>query len=591
VQAARLIMCGIFAYFDPSGGPPPFDTGPVLAALGRRGPDGRGFVHLPGCSLLHTRLAILDPARGQQPMRHPTTGLALSYNGEVYNAAALRVALEARGHVFRTATDSEVVLAAFAEYGPASVAMLEGMFAFAIWDPRDRRLYVARDRMGEKPLFFAKLAGNRVMIASELKALCAADLRVSPDAQSLDHYLQWKHVPPDRSIYTEVEVVPPAHVLTFSADAVHEERYWHLPPKTQTPPARAQVLDELRGRLAASVRNRLLSDRPVGIFLSGGLDSTLVGALATQATDRRLVSYTASYGGDLDEAPRAETTARRFGFDHTSVPIGTPAPEEMADICAYLDQPHADSANLAHSLLSRRAAHDAAVVLSGDGADELFWGYEWYTDPRSFQHRLDRMTILPAEARRALLPDLEVHGGFKPDPCLDPADAINRFDLTHYLGGQLLPKADMVGMMHGLEIRAPFLDYRVVEYVYGLPALFKAGPPAKPLLRDLLARICPDLVMDARKQGFGAPLAEWLEQPAFRSFVRDTLCRGARIRDLLDAGAFDGQLAAAFARPDKASAYRIWLFLCLELWASSLRTPYSPRGRAEPDPSVLDGYL
>jgi len=570
-------MCGLFVYLDPSGAPPPFETGAVLAALRHRGPDGRGFLHLPGCSLVHTRLAILDPEHGQQPMTHAPTGLALSYNGEVYNAAELRSALEPLGHVFRTGTDTEVVLAAFAQYGPASLAMLEGMFAFALWDPRDRRLYVARDRMGEKPLFFARLPRGKVMVASELKALRAAGLQVSPDPGSLDHYLRWKHVPADRSIYAEVEVVPPAHILTFDAGSVEKERYWDLPPAPRTPPhlepepegQRERVLEELGERLAVSVRNRLLSDRPVGIFLSGGVDSTLIAALASRAADRRLAGYTASYEGDLDEAPRAERAARRLGLDHVGVPVDGPAPDEMAAICAYLDQPHADSANFAQSILSRRVARDAAVVLSGDGADELFWGYEWYSAPRSLRHRLERMTILPADARRALLPDLAADRGIEPEPSGDPADAINRFDLTHYLAGQLLPKADMLGMMHGLEVRAPFLDHRLVAFARGLPARSKAGPPPKPLLRELTARLCPDLVPDERKQGFGAPLQAWLDRPAFRSFVRDTLSPGARIRGLLDPAAFDSQVAAAFAEPGRASAYRLWLFLCLELWAEA----------------------
>lgn len=576
-------MCGIFAYVDPSGAPPPDRTQAILAALRRRGPDGEGFVHLPGCSLLHTRLAILDPPRGQQPMRHAQTGLAISYNGEVYNAAELRAALEARGHVFRTTTDTEVVLAAFAEYGAASVAMLEGMFAFAIWDPRDRRLHVARDRMGEKPLFFAELAGQRVMVASELKALLAAGLDVSPDLPALDHYLRWKHVPADRAIYAEVKVVPPAHVLSFGANGAHSARYWSLPPATQSPLSPAQALEQLSERLSASVGKRLLSDRNVGLFLSGGVDSTLIGAFAAKATDRRLFSYTASYAGDLDEAPRAEAAARSFGFEHTTLAVHEPAPEELAAVCAYLDQPHADSANLAQALLSRRAARDVCVVLSGDGADELFWGYDWYEQPRSFQARLERMTILPAEARRALLPDLASRRLGDPAPSGDPADAINSFDLSHYLGGQLLPKADLLGMMHGLEVRAPFLDYRLVEFARALPAACKAGPPGKPLLRDLLARTCPDLIPETRKQGFGAPLVAWLDQPGFRAWVRERLSRSARIRDLLEPRAFDRQVADALAEPNRANAYRLWLFLCLELWAASLRAPRPLRAEAAPE--------
>ena len=583
-------MCGIFAYFDPSGRPPPFDTGGVLASLGRRGPDGQGFVHLPGCSLLHTRLAILDRVRGQQPMRHAPTGLVITYNGEVYNAPAMRSALEARGHVFATTTDTEVVLAAFAEYGPASVRMLDGMFAFAIWDPRDRRLHVARDRLGEKPLFFSELPGGRIMVASEIKALCAAGLAVSPNLRSLDHYLQWKHVPADRTIYTEVAVVEPAHMLTFGGDSIRSERYWQLPPMTETPRSQTLVLDDLEGLLATSVHDRLTSDRHVGIFLSGGIDSTLIGALAQQASDRPLASYTASYRGDLDEAPCAERTARQFGFDHVSVAIGQPTPDELTQICAYFDQPHADSANVAHSRLSARAAQNVAVVLSGDGADELFWGYDWYATPRSLRNRLDRMTILRHDARRALLPDFTTDRLCPPDPPGDPATAISRLDLTQYLGGQLLPKADMLGMMHGIETRAPFLDHHLVEFAWGLPAQCKAGPPTKALLRDLLARVCPHIRPDARKQGFGAPLSVWLGHPAFRSFVHDTLSHGARIRDLLDRDALDRQLDADFATPDRASAYRLWLFLCLELWASSSAASRPVHGGAAPEPSMIGGH-
>jgi len=516
-------------------------------------------------------------------MRHAQTGLAISYNGEVYNAAQLRAALEARGQVFRTTTDTEVVLAAFAEYGAASIPMLEGMFAFAIWDPRDRRLHVARDRMGEKPLFFAELSGKRIMVASELKALLAAGLEASPDLQALDHYLRWKHVPADRAIYAEVKVVPPAHVLSFGGSDAHTTRYWSLPPATQTPLSRERALEELGELLATSVSNRLLSDRHVGIFLSGGIDSTLIGAFAAKAADRRLFSYSASYPGDLDEAPRAELAARSFGLEHTTLAVDGPAPEELAQVCAYLDQPHADSANLAQAVLSRRAARDVSVILSGDGADELFWGYDWYAQAEPFQNRLDRMTILPADARRALLPDLGSRRVREPEPCGDRIDAINTFDLTHYLGGQLLPKADLLGMMHGIEVRAPFLDHRLVEFARALPAECKAGPPAKPLLRDLLGRICPNLLPDTRKQGFGAPLVAWLDQAGFRAYVRERLSRSAQIRELLEPHAFDRQVAEAFAEPSRANAYRLWLFLCLELWAASLRSSRPPLAEATPE--------
>jgi asparagine synthase (glutamine-hydrolysing) len=563
-------MCGVFACLRPPGAPAPgFDIDAVLASLARRGPDGQGALHLPGCSLAHTRLAIFDRTGGQQPMTHADTGLVLSYNGEIYNAPELRTVLQSRGHAFRTRTDTEVVLAAFAASGPACVALFEGMFAFALWDPREGCLFVARDRMGEKPLFYSESPDGRVFVASEIKALLAAGVVPTLDIGALDYYLRWKHTPPTRSIYANVRVVPPAHVLSFRSGRLQKTRYWQIPPPGGAGRSRDTALAETELLLSDAVANRLSGDRPVGLSLSGGVDSTLIAALAAGASNKRLTSYTVSYLSGNDEGPKAQRCAAALGLRYTAIPLAEPVPEHLEAVAAYLDQPHADSANLAQAMLCACASDDVAVLLSGDGADELFWGYRWYVPPASLAQRLEQMTILGPEDRRELLPGY-VSPVHEEPPCPHgSADAINDIDLDSYLGGQLLPKADLLGMMHGVEVRAPYLDYRLVEFARSLPPALKSGQPSKSLLRSLLARSWPELLPGPDKQGYGAPLTEWLGKPAFASYVRDRLSPGAKIRTLLDPQALDRQLAAAFSRPDRMNAYRIWLFLCLELWASS----------------------
>jgi asparagine synthase (glutamine-hydrolysing) len=563
-------VCGLFAYVDASNqSNVPFETGPVFAALKRRGPDGSAALHLPGCSLLHTRLAILDPKRGHQPMRHEQSGVAIAYNGEVYNAPEVRDDLRSRGYKFRTTTDTEVVLAAFVEYGQACVAMFEGMFAYAIWDPREQCLHVARDRMGEKPLYFARLPNGAIMVASEIKAFLAAGIEPTLNFDAIDHYLKWKYTPINHTIYKEIEIVPPGHSMVFRSMSITRCRYWRLPSAGAAHKTREQAVDELHYLLSTSVCRRLQSDRNVGLFLSGGIDSTILGVMAATESNKQLASFTVAYGADFDESPRAAAIAKRLGIAHATLPVRAFVPEDLEDVCAYLDQPHADSANLAQALLTQRASEQVRVVLSGDGADELFCGYRWYDKPTSLQHRHSQMTIFPQATRRRLLQHTLGSDRREQEKYGHTFDAISTFDLSHYLGGQLLPKADMLGMMYGVELRAPFLDFRIVEFAHSLPAEIKVGAEGKPLLRDLHRRILTDLPPSSRKQGFGPPLLEYLSEPRFRSYVLDRLGKGARIRDILDGKELDCQVQAAVANLDRQSAYRIWVLLCFELWASA----------------------
>lgn len=568
-------MCGLFAYFDLSTKTDlPFEPDRVFAALKSRGPDGFGALHLQNCSLLHTRLAILDPEHGHQPMRHEKSGVAIAYNGEVYNAPELREILVTRGYTFRTTTDTEVVLASYVEYGEACVSMFEGMFAFAIWDPREQCLFVARDRLGEKPLYFSQLRNGAIMVASEIKALLAAGLEPTIDNNAVDHYLQWKYTPLDRTIYKEIAIVPPAHGIMFRQTTARYNKYWHIPPVATARITAQQAVDELHHLLRNSVRRRLQSDRKVGIFLSGGIDSTILTALAATQTDAGLASFTVAYDTGFDESPRAAMIARNLGTAHTSVPVHRFTPDELEKICFYFDQPHADSANLAQALLTRCASEQAKVILSGDGADELFCGYRWYGQPASLENRNRQMTIFPKALRQTLFPH-NVEPEREPDPeplakYADPFNAMNSFDLSHYLGGQLLPKADMIGMAYGVEMRSPFLDFRIVEFARSLPTAMKIGGENKALLRDLHHRILPDLSPPHQKKGFGPPLRDYLIEPKFRAYVLDRLGKGARIRDFIDGKELDKQIQPLVANLDRQSAYRIWVLLCLELWASSL---------------------
>lgn len=558
-------MCGLFAYFDPSFTTAlPFEPRRVLAALKSRGPDGFGVLHLPNCSLLHTRLAILDPENGHQPMVHEQSGAAITYNGEVYNAPDLRENLVKRGHKFRTSTDTEVVLAAYVEYGEGCVAMFEGMFAFAIWDPREQYIFAARDRLGEKPLYFARLPGGAVMVASEIKALLAAGLEPTINADAVDHYLQWKYTPVDIPIYNEIETVPPAHSMLFRSTTATYRNYWQLPPVNTNSINAAHAVDELHHLLLVAVSRRLQSDRDVGIFLSGGIDSAILAALAARQSDRPLESFTIAYGAGLDESPRATMLASTLGITSTIVPVRSFSPEDLEKVCSYFDQPHADSANLSQALLTSCASEKVQVIMSGDGADELFCGYRWYGQSPSLENRQNQMTIFPTNLRQKLFPVL-----VEPEPfatSADPFDAMNSMDISHYLGGQLLPKADMIGMSYGVELRAPFLDFRIVEFARSLPTDIKIGDENKPLLRNLFQRILPNLSLPDKKQGFGPPLPEYLKAPQFREYVFDRLGKAARIREFLDGRELDKQIQPLGKNLDRQSAYRIWVLLCLELW-------------------------
>lgn len=580
-------MCGIAGLAGSGVGPLRAAAEAMAATLNLRGPDAHASLPFANCVLAHTRLSILDLATGDQPMQDRALPLAISFNGEIYNFAELRRALEQCGHSFATRSDTEVILKAYAEYGPGCAEHLDGMFAFAIWDERRAVLFLARDRFGKKPLYYAFDAAGNLLFGSEIKALLASG-RITPeiDERALDAYLRLLYVPPDRTIYRNVYVVPPASTLVFEGGVTRIRQYWSLPRRPLTigyPEAREEVERLLRD----AVKKRMVADVEVGALLSGGIDSTIVTAYAQECSSRPVKTFSVGYGDYINELPFSQTAADALGTDHTTLQVGGPElPAELEAVTAYLDEPHADTSNVAQSLVSRLAASRVKVALCGDGGDEVFLGYEWYWRHWQAGRRARLAQALFSSPYRDYLRAVQafrapaidgVWGGHRPDPLpITPAGfagtrggvaEINRFDLHMYLPGQLLVKADRAGMLHSLEVRSPLLDRALVEFVVNLPVAYKTDRrTGKIILKDLLRPRFPAAFVDRPKQGFGAPVQDWL-RTICRPMMHDLLgSPTAAIYRYLDRPFVQGMVKRFDAGADGSDYRRLWGLLCLELW-------------------------
>ena len=614
-------MCGIAGVAARGGVPAPEVLERMRDALAHRGPDGRGAWTSPdrAVALLHRRLAILDlsPA-GAQPMADGA-GNVLSFNGEIYNFAALRRELEARGHAFHTGTDTEVLLAAYRAWGTACLERLQGMFAFALWDPAARRLFLARDRAGEKPLFVHHAPG-RLAFASELKALLADPaFRPELDADSLDGYLAFGYVPAEGCMLRGVRRLLPAHGMVYDvdADAVRTWRYWDLPePPAPGAPADPEALaDELDPLLEDAVRRQLVADVPVGVLLSGGLDSSLVTAMAARASSAPVQTFTITFPGHgaHDEAPYARAVASHFGTRHHEL-VAEPATVDLLPALArQFDDPIGDSSMVPTFLVSRLIREHATVALGGDGGDELFGGYTFYSwflrrerirravpapvralagaagerlpagvrgrnqlialaaDPR---HVVGYVNLyFDAATRRALLrplagalsggPGAEERKTALARPARTPLQAATAADFRGFMVDDILVKVDRASMLASLEVRAPFLDHRVVEFAFGrLPDRLRAtASERKVLLRRLAARLLPPALDLRRKQGFSLPLDAWM-RGAWGEYL------GGVLREA-PAGLFDRATVASLLAGQergRTNATRLFTLAMLELW-------------------------
>jgi asparagine synthase (glutamine-hydrolysing) len=568
-------MCGIAVILPGSAvRTSPFAIQRMTDALVHRGPDAQAVVRLDGCHLGHTRLAVIDLSTGQQPMADPTGQFTIVFNGEIYNYRELRRDLESLGHVFRTTSDTEVLLHACIRFGPETPRLLNGQFAFAFWNASERTLLLARDRFGEKPLFWTTGSGGELIVASEIKAILASEL-IEPriDPVSVDTYLGLHYVPPDRTIYENVHTIPPAHVAEWRNNRLHSICYWK-PEIGQNNVDAPEAVEEISRRLDRAVKRQMTADVPIGAFLSGGLDSTTIVALMQRHCTSPVRTFSAGFGNLIDELPFAREVAGQYATDHHELQMQIDVAEMLQRMTEAYDEPFADSSNIPTYLVAQYARRHVKVVLSGDGGDELFGGYDWYrplldgpTNNDAFHQHLLQSTH--AMANRAVLwggdqPESARHLSARYRTKMPGIDAAVSFDCHCYLPGDILVKVDRAAMSHGLETRSPFLDVDLAEFVLGLPPALRFGDPQlKGLLRAACGNLWPQSIRRRSKQGFGAPVRAWLELPAVKELW--TIAHRP-----------DGPLTALLPGLPQVIAdlrpQRKWTLLCLAQWLES-RTP------------------
>ena len=585
-----------------------------------RGPDDEGFHLEPGVALGMRRLSIIDLSTGNQPIHNEDRTIWVVFNGEIYNYRELRRDLDARGHRFYTASDTETIVHGYEEWGEQVFAKLRGMFGIALWDGRTNTLLVARDRAGIKPLYFTQAAG-RLFFGSEAKCLLVnpeVDRRLN--AAALDHYLAYQYTPRDGSIFRGIHKLRPGHYLKASGGAVTTEQYWQLPAGRPTHAHdEREALHELRTVLADAVRSHMISDVPLGAFLSGGIDSSLVVALMAQASNRPVKTFSIGFDeAEFDELPHARRVAEHLGTDHHDLVVRPDALGILDRLVWHFDEPFADSSAIPTWYVSEMARRHVTVVLSGDGGDELFGGYTrylphprvesfdrlapglgravaaaaWRALPhgargknflrhvaRNPQGRyVDSVTFYHADERRDLLsPTLRAEiGGWNTERAFSapferfgglPLEAqLMAFDFETYLPEDCLVKVDRMSMAHSIESRVPLLDHLVIEFAASLPAAVKMpGGRLKHLLKELAFSLVPREILDRPKQGFAVPVGQWFRGPLRDAFGDILASPLTRQRGYFNSAFVDRVLAEHLSgRRDHST--KLWMLLVFELW-------------------------
>jgi len=581
-------MCGITTIAGSTFDKNRYRTNAMLNELEHRGPDGTGECVFPQCWLGNQRLAIVDLKKGNQPMSNGK--LAITFNGEIYNYRELRVQLAKDGYNFQTDSDTETILIAYRKWGYDCPKKLDGIFSFAIWDDERKELFVARDRLGKKPLYYFLDSGT-ILLASEIKSILASGV-VKPllDCKAIDNYLRLMYIPPWKSVYGNIYQVPPAHCGIFKDGKLKLKRYWEISYHPINIPYQ-EAKAEVRRIIINAVKKRIsASDVEVGILISGGIDSSLIALIAANELGYPLKAFSVNYDG-LDELPFAQQVCQKTGSKHFITHIDNCLVGELDKVIAYFDEPHADTSDFPQHLLSQLTAKEVKVALSGDGADELFLGYKWHvagkipkqenTDAPAdlFYERLNSVCAFPPSLRLALWnsptmlnDDIAAEGIY--ENIINPIEKVMLFDLTSHLPGQILSKIDRAGMMHGLEIRSPFLDIDLVDFVYNLPYEYKVcNGVQKYILRDILSDYMPPDFTRRNKQGFGAPIEIWLNNAVTKEYVYDNLGSCAKIRSIFSGKGIDECLGGFYVneRRHERAAQRLWVLLCLERWMVKLK--------------------
>ena len=621
-------MCGIAGklYFDRERTVDPSLLTRMNQVIAHRGPDDSGIHHDGAVGLAHRRLAIIDLSPGgHQPMANADGSAWIVFNGEIYNFLELRDELEKQGVRFRSRSDTEVLLALYDRDGVECLRHLRGMFAFALWDARARRLFVARDRAGKKPLLYYADA-ERFVFGSEAKAILEdPEVPVAMDPIAIHQYLTFGYVPSPRSAFRDIKKLPPAHYLVVEKGAVRVERYWQLSYEPKRQHSEAVLCEELREQLLDAVRVRLISDVPLGAFLSGGIDSSAVVAMMTRLSSKPVKTFSIGFEDDqYNELPHARLVAKRFGTDHHEFVVKPVALEVLPELVWHYNEPYADSSAIPTYYLAKLARQHVTVALNGDAGDENFAGYDRYLGMRLATHydRLPRPVRAAVEAGVAALPARGGHRGmvrrakrfvaamarpashrygswisffsnedktrlYHDDfaagvcdldafdlltdasaavPASDPLDRTLGMDVATYLPDDLLVKVDIASMAHALEARSPMVDHRFMEFAASLPATMKLrGRTKKYALKRALRGLLPDEIIDRPKMGFGVPIDDWLRRD-LRDMAHETLLgTRARGRGLFRLEEVE-RLLGEHEDPRTPRHFQLWNLLALELW-------------------------
>jgi asparagine synthase (glutamine-hydrolysing) len=630
-------MCGIAGvlYRDPQRQADPAVLKGMSAAIAHRGPDGEGFFAEPGVALVHRRLSIIDLAGGKQPMGNEDGSVQVVLNGEIYNYRELSQWLVARGHTLRTQSDTEVLVHLYEEAGEDLVLRLRGMFAFALWDRTRRRLLLARDRVGLKPLYVYR-DGEKVLFGSELKAILAhPNVDRSIDPAAVEDYLAFGMIPGERAIFRRVSKLPPAHLVSLRADdlAKSPRRYWQFCIEPDPKPSLGEWQEALAAKVTETVNAHRVADVPVGAFLSGGLDSSVMVATQAGLSDTPVETFSIGFHeAAFSELPYARQVAQRFGTRHTEAIVTPEAAGSLDELVHYYDEPLADSSAIPTLWVSRLARKSVKVVISGDGGDEALGGYSRYAHdlgeawlrrrvpgwlrsgmlgplarvwpkadwlPRALRAKtlLTNLALDDAAAyantislcrlpirRRLLSGDLVAElDGYRPErrieqhyttaPCNDPLAGMITTDVNTLLPDDFLMKVDRASMSCGLEVRPPLVDHELLELAARIPSTYKIRHgQTKWLFKQTYQHRLPEGLAGRAKQGFEIPIDRWLRGPLAEMFRAAVLDPKSRVRDLVSQ-ATARQLFDAHGAGRGRHGQVLWSVLVLARWAERYLGP------------------
>lgn len=611
-------MCGIVGVVNRDGAEV---DGNLLQAmtdmLHHRGPDGAGYYRFAGVGLGHRRLSIIDIAAGHQPMSNEDGTIWVTFNGEIYNFHVLRSELKSAGHMFRTHSDTEVLVHGYEQWGEGLVSRLRGMFAFGIFDQRAQRLFLARDRFGIKPLVYSENS-NKIVFASEIKAILRdPGITREIDEEALADYFELGYIPAPHTAFRGIHKLLPGHIASIdinSRNPIVQRSYWHLPYEEQIELSEADASEQLEALLADAVRSELVSDVPLGAFLSGGIDSSTVASMMVRNSNDRIKTFTIGFRDErFSEVGFAREVAEAINADHHEYIVEADVAELLPRLAYHFDEPFADASAVPTYYLCRMARQNVTVCLSGDGADELFAGYDRYHQCLA----LCRMDFIPHGMRRAICGPLgsvlrRWHGysltpeerfidymrgqyGVRQDQvllnlppnaqmqrerrpfeylrnafCPNTKDLLHRYlevDAITYLPNDILAKVDVTSMMNSLEVRVPLLDHELAEFVARLPSNMKLrNGISKYLLKKTMGARLPKSVLNRPKMGFGVPVRQWVAT-SLKGMTHEYLLNPSRVSGLLDA-----PVLRRMVEDNEKKLYRsqisgkLWWALFFEVW-------------------------